>query len=199
MKKKFEHVYQFKISLKGIKPSIWRRIQVPGTYSFWDFHVAIQDVFGWLDYHLHHFEIINPKTSIKEEIGIPADEGWEEMDILPGWELKISRYFSENNKKANYLYDYGDCWEHNVQLEKILSRNPNSNYPICVAGKRACPPEDCGGTSGYADFLEIIMNPSHEQYEEILDWVGGHFDPEHFNINEIEFDDPIMRKKLAFS
>lgn len=197
MAKKIERVYQFKITLKGIKPPIWRRIQVPETYSFWDLHVAIQDSFGWLDYHLHNFEIINPRTGELEEIGIPDEDGWGSVEILAGWKRKISRYFSENSKKANYTYDFGDDWNHDVRLEKILPRDPDSKYPVCTGGKRACPPEDCGGPWGYEDFLEIIMDPGHEEHDEMLEWAGGHFDPEEFDMTEIQFDDPEERLKYA--
>lgn len=198
MKKEFEKVYQFKITLKGVKPPIWRRIQVPATYSFWDLHVALQDAMGWLDYHLHHFEVINPRTGMDEQIGIPADDGWEEEeDILPGWKHKIAKYFTGDNKRAHYVYDYGDNWEHDVQLEKILARDADIKYPVCVGGKRACPPEDCGGIWGYEDFLKIIMDPSHTEHEEMLEWAGEHFDPEHFDVNEVVFDDPEERKKFA--
>ena len=72
-------------------------------------------------------------------------------------------------KKARYIYDYGDDWEHDIKLEKILISDPKSKYPLCTGGKRACPPEDCGGVWGYYDFLEIIMDPSHERYEDILE------------------------------
>jgi hypothetical protein len=198
MARKFEKVYQFKVSLKGIKPPIWRRIQVPETYSFWDLHVAIQDAMGWMDCHLHHFEIENPQTGFVEEIGIPGEEGWEELDTLPGWDRKISKYFSNTIKKAHYLYDYGDCWEHDIKLEKILPKDPKSKYPLCTGGKRACPPEDCGGVWGYSEFLEIIMDPNHERYEEMTDWLGGNFDPEHFDMNKVRFDDPAERRKFAF-
>ncbi len=198
MRKKFDRIYQFKITLKRIKPPIWRRIQVPGTYTFWDLHVAIQDVMGWLDYHLHHFEIINPSTGVKEEIGIPDEDfGWGRI-ILPGWEQKIAKYFSIDNDKAEYIYDYGDNWEHTVKLEKILPREKGIKYPICIGGKRACPPEDCGGIWGYEELLEIIAKPDHERYEEMLDWLGGDFDPEHFDIEEVRFDDPTKRWKYAF-
>jgi hypothetical protein len=196
MAREFEKVYQFKVSLKGIRPPIWRRVQVPETYSFWDLHTAIQDAMGWSDYHLHHFEIENPQTGMVEEIGIPDEEGWGEVDILPGWDHKISKYFSNTMKKARYIYDYGDDWEHDIKLEKILISDPKSKYPLCTGGKRACPPEDCGGIWGYYDFLEIIMDPGHERYEDMLEW-GGDFDPEHFDMNEVRFDDPAMRKKFA--
>jgi hypothetical protein len=196
MARKFEKIYQFKVSLKGIRPLIWRSIQVPETYSFWDLHVAIQDAMGWSDYHLHHFEIENPQIGMVEEIGIPDEEGWGEVEILPGWDRKISKYFSNIMKKAKYIYDYGDDWKHDIKLEKILPKDPKSEYPLCTGGKRACPPEDCGGAWGYSDFLEIIMDPNHERYEEMLEW-GGHFDPEHFDINKVHFHDPAERRKFA--
>ena len=198
MKKKFNQVYQFKITLKGIKPPIWRRIQVPETYTFWDLHVAIQDAMGWLDYHLHSFEMVNPSTGMKVEIGIPDEDFEWEVEILPGWEQKIADWFSMENRLANYTYDFGDDWEHKIQLEKILPRDIKVKYPICVKGKRACPPEDCGGIWGYEDFLEIIKNPDHEEHEEMLEWAGGEFDPEHFDVQEVIFDDPDERRKIAF-
>ena len=127
MKKKFDRVYQFKITLKGVKPPIWRRIQVPEPYTFWDLHVAIQDAMGWEDYHLHEFELVDPSTGMKMEIGIPDEE------ILPGWKQKIVKWFSMENQVAKYTYDFGDNWEHAVKLEKILPRDDNINYPICIA------------------------------------------------------------------
>jgi len=196
MKKKYDHVYQFKITLKGTKPPIWRRIQVPETYSFWDLHVAIQDAMGWLDYHLHQFVIVNPATGMMVEIGIPDNEFG--ANILPDWKQKIASYFSMENPSADYIYDFGDGWEHKIKLEKILSWDANTKYPVCVTGKRACPPEDCGGVWGYKDFLEIISNPDHEEYEEMMEWSGGDFDPEHFDASEVRFDDPAKRRRNAF-
>lgn len=196
MKKRFEKVYQFKITLKGIKPPIWRRIQVPENYSFWGLHVAIQDSMGWTDTHLHHFEIVNPATSMKEEIGIP-DEDFIDTSILAGWKRKIAGYFTGDNSKAEYIYDYGDNWEHTIKLEKILPRKEGIKYPICVDGARACPPEDCGGKWGYKEFLEAITDPNHEMHEELLDWVGGDFDPEYFDKEDVYFDNP--KKRLEYT
>jgi hypothetical protein len=197
MKKKFDQVYQFKISLKDIKPPIWRRIQVPKTYTFWDFHVAIQDSMGWFDSHFHEFEITNPLTGLKTLIGIPEEE-FADYKVLPGWKIKIADYFLRENKSANYIYDFGDNWEHKITLEKILPKENNVTYPLCVKGERACPPEDCGGTYGYEDFLKIIGDPDDEQHERMLEWIGGEFNPEHFNPNEVTFDDPAERFKIAF-
>ena len=199
MAKNYERVCQFKVSLKKISPVIWRRIQVPETYTFWDLHVAIQDVMGWDDCHLHLFEIVNQATDEKEKIGIPDEEEFDINDkTLPGWKQKIARYFSKDNPKAGYLYDFGDNWGHEIKLEDILPREKGVNYPVCVAGERACPPEDCGGIRGYQGFLEIIMNPSHERHEEMFTWVGGKFEPERFDMGKVCFDDPKKRWKQAF-
>jgi len=196
MKKKFDQVYQFKITLRDIKPPIWRRIQVPETYTFWDLHVAIQDAMGWSDYHLYEFEMVDPSTGLKVNIGIPDEDFGRE--ILPGWKQKIADYFSVENRSADYTYDFGDNWEHIIKLEKILPRDKNIDYPICIAGKRACPPEDCGGIWGYENFLEIINDPDNEEYEDMIEWVGGEFDPEHFDVKEVSFDDPDKRRRIAF-
>jgi hypothetical protein len=197
MKKKFDQVYQFKIVLKDIKPSIWRKIQVPKTYTFWDFHVAIQDSMGWFDGHLHEFEITNPLTGLKTLIGIPEEE-FADYKVLPGRKIKIADYFLGENKSANYIYDFGDNWEHEIILEKILPKENNLTYPLCIKGERACPPEDCGGSYGYDNFLEIIRNPNDEQHEEMLEWIGGKFDSEHFDPKKVVFDDPAERFRMAF-
>ncbi len=192
-------IYQFKITLKDIEPSIWRSIQVPQSYSFWDLHVALQDAMGWLDYHLHIFRITNPETDQLDEIGIPDDEAFEdENPCLPGWELPVSNYFEKTGTKADYEYDFGDCWEHEIILEKIVNRIPRQKYPICVAGERACPPEDCGGSLGYVELLDTINNPDDEELESSMEWLGGSFDPEAFDPKNVHFDNPQKRWQQAF-
>ena len=199
MKRKFDRVYQFKITLKGIKPPIWRRIQVPETYTFWDLHVAIQDAMGWEDYHLHEFEMPHPSTGEKRRIGMPSDaDDFLGRKTLSDQNQKISNWFSMKNRVAKYTYDFGDDWIHEIKLEKILPREKDIKYPICIAGKRSCPPEDCGGVWGYKNFLEALRDPKHPQHDELLDWVGGEFDPEHFDVKEVHFDDPAKRRKIAF-
>ena len=188
MKKKFNRVYQFKITLERTKPPIWRRIQVPGTYTFWDLHVAIQDAMGWIDYHLHEFKIVDPLICMKMRIGIPDDEFERYRDILAGWRQRIARWFSMENSVAYYIYDFGDGWEHQVRLERILPRREGVVYPVCIAGKRACPPEDCGGVRGY----EQICKGESEFQEAFSD-----YDPEYFDPKEIVFDDPVERKRHA--
>lgn len=189
-------IYQFKITLKGIRPPIWRRFLVPEDYTFWDLHVAIQDVMGWLDGHLHAFHIKNPMTGHEEEIGLPEEDPlFDDHGILPGWEQQISQYFTPENRKAMYLYDFGDGWEHALVLEQILAAEKGFVYPRCEDGKRACPPEDCGGVWGYANMLEILSNPKHKEHKDTIEWLGKNFEPEDFDATDVHFSDP--RERLA--
>ena len=197
MKKKFDKVYQFKVTLLDIRPPIWRRIQVPETYSFWDLHVAIQDAMGWYDCHLHKFDIANPKTGRRDEIGIPFEDFGNDMGTIAGWKNLIADYFSMENKSCDYVYDFGDNWNHRILLEKIIPHEKGAKYPICIKGKRACPHEDCGGVWGYMDLLEILDDPEHEEYESMKDWVGDEIDPERFDPKEVHFDNPTARQKNA--
>ena len=199
MKKRFNRVYQFKISLRNINPPIWRCIQVPEIYTFWDLHVAIQDAMGWLDYHLHEFKVVDPSTGMKIDIGIPEEEYSEFGETIPGWKEKIAEWFSKDNRKVDYIYDFGDDWVHNIELEDILPKEEGVLYPVCIEGKRACPPEDCGGIWGYERLLNIISDKNHEEYEEMIEWLGGGFDPENFDPKSVGFTDPEKRWKFAFS
>jgi len=197
MKTKYNRVYQFRIKLEDIEPSIWRVIQVPEPYTFWDLHVAIQDAMGWHDCHLHEFILIKPLTEEKIRIGIPPEEFLDD-ETIPGWKEMIADYFSMKNQTAVYTYDFGDNWQHTIALEKILPKEEKQVYPRCIDGKRACPPEDCGSIPGYEDILQILDNPEDEEYEETIQWLGGQYDPEHFEPAEVQFDDPDERFKRAF-
>src|SRR5512145_305250 len=142
-------VYQFRVGLREIVPPIWRLIEVPARYSFWDLHVAIQDAMGWTDSHLHAFRFA-PRGAEGVQIGIPEDDSFEDDEpILPGWEHPIREFFASVGDTAEYEYDFGDSWEHDVRLEAVLPRIKGQKYPRCVSGERACPPEDCGGVVGY--------------------------------------------------
>lgn len=195
-------IYEFKITLREIKPKIWRKIQVPDNYNFWDLHVAIQDAMGWQDYHLHQFEVKDSKTGNKVFIGSPGEDGIAGYEVIPGNKAKISKYFLSPKDEALYEYDFGDGWEHEVLLEKILPAESGTKYPKCIAGKRACPPEDCGGPCGYEELLEVIKNPNSPEYEERMEWLqwqGGNFDPEKFEPDEVYFDDSKERFKGVLS
>jgi hypothetical protein len=181
--------------LEDSQPSIWRQIQVPENYSFWELHVAIQNAMGWYDCHLHQFEITDPHYHEPVTIGKPDNEIGE--SILIEWETKIADYFSSKNKNALYIYDFGDHWCHQITLEKVLAAVAGQTYPRCIAGERACPPEDCGGIDGYHDLIDIMNDPKHEEYEHMLEWLGGELEPEQFNAEDVHFENPAKRLKEA--
>ena len=182
----FKNVYQFKISLDGSRPAIWRRIQVPETYTFWDLNIAIQNTMGWKNIHLSAFEIMNPKTSTKDYIN-NFEEGSEIGLGQLSWEVPLSSYFGHDIKRTHYQYDFGDSWNHTVVCEKICPREPDVTYPICLDGQSACPPEDCGGVGGYAHLIKVMKDPQHPHYEEVMKWIGLPFDPAEFNHKAIKF------------
>ena len=200
-------IYQFKITLLDISPPIWRIIQVPSKYNFWDLHIAIQDSMGWLDYHLHVFRFQSPHKMEGIEIGIPDEEMIEDIEdgaFLPGWDIKICDYFTKPGNKTLYEYDFGDCWEHELILENILPKEIKTKYPRCIAGERACPPEDCGSVPGYYRLLEILKNTKHKEYTETINWLKGHaknyypYHSDEFDPNKVHFDNPNIRFRRAF-
>ena len=194
-------IFQFKITLEGINPIIWRRIHVLAKYSFWDLHVAIQDSMGWFDCHLHAFRYKRPHGTKIIEIGIPIDD-FDDIEVLPGWDEYIADCFVEPGRNIKYEYDFGDSWNHEILLEVILLKEKGIKYPQCIDGQRACPPEDCGGVWGYKNLLKILRDPNHEEYKSMTEWLSGwygKYDPEAFDSKRIKFDNPQKRWKKAFS
>jgi len=192
-------VLQFKVTLLDVDPPVWRRLQVPEKYSFWDLHVAIQDAMGWLDCHLHEFRLAEPSSGAPIVVGIPDDEFESGRETMSGWEVPAIQFLSEPGQKARYEYDFGDGWEHEVLLEALSPAEDGAQYPRCLAGERACPPEDCGGPHGYAEFLQAIADPKHRSHKELLEWAGGEFEPDRFHAEQVGFDDPRERWEIAFS
>ncbi len=182
----YSQVYQFKISLLDIKPLIWRRIQVPENYTFWDLHVAIQSAMGWSDSHLHQFTLIDPITKERILVGQPETEYPTQFKTLVENKIDIAKWFSPGRKNAGYEYDFGDGWLHKVTFEKLLPREKDVKYPRCLGGARACPPEDCGGPWGYQELCEGTSEVQ-EYYEDL--------DPEYFDLKDIDFEDPDARYK----
>jgi len=192
-------VFRFRVALRGVVPPIWREIEVPASYSLWDLHVAIQDAMGWEDRHLHMFVFERDLSGQKAEVGIPDPDLPPGTDsVLAGWELRIAEYFSESGSTAEYKYDFGDGWQHDVTLAAIVPRAKGARYPRCTGGERACPPEDCGGIGGYARLLDIIFDPRHEEFETMRAWIGRRFEPEAFSPAAVRFDNPKRRWKRAF-
>lgn len=182
MAKQISPIYQIQIALKGSKPKIWRRVLVPSDTLLYNFHKIIQTTMGWTNSHLHQFVKGNVFYSVK----YPDDEMWSMNDIdYRKKKLRIRDLLTFEKEKIIYEYDFGDSWQHEIILEKILPPDNTKEYPICVSGKRNCPPEDCGGVWGYAEMLEILSQPDHEDYDDTLEWLGEEFDPEYFNKDEI--------------
>jgi hypothetical protein len=187
---------QFTVTLQGITPKIWRRIQVPSGYSFWDLHVAIQDAMGWTDSHLHLFNVKNPSTGKMDQIGIPSDDdSLFDSQCLAGWEVRIASYFTKKGAGATYEYDFGDDWQHSIVLDAIVESLKVRKRPLCIDGARACPPEDCGGVHGYQEMVRILKDSSDPGYGDMLEWVSSDYDPDHFDPEEVRFDSPKERLK----
>ena len=173
-------IYQIKISLIGAKPPVWRTVLVPSDLDLGAFHDVIQVAMGWTDSHLHQF------MDDKKSYGIPDDDF--ELEMEDETKYKLSQLLKKEKDTITYEYDFGDSWEHKILLEKILPDDGKSVLPVCIKGKRACPPEDCGGIWGYEDLLEAISNPNHPEHEDMLEWLGEEFDPEEFDLEEINDD-----------
>ena len=174
-----QKIYQFKVTLRGIRPPIWRRFQVYDDLTFYQLHRVLQEVMGWYDSHLHLFDFHGWQITDAETLA----EGWNDGE--DGQKVKLKKHFTAEGQKCRYEYDFVDGWEHELLLEKILPVEPGVFYPRCLKGKRACPPEDCGGVWGYADLLEALAKADHPGREDYLEWLGDDFDPEEFDLEAI--------------
>ena len=172
---------QLKIELRDVKPLVWRRLLVPETVTLAKLHLILQRAMGWTNSHLHEYEIA------RERYGVPDDD-----DDWPGAKpltderrVRLKPLIEGGLRRFTYQYDFGDSWEHVIKVEDLVL--PKSGAPpiVCFAGANACPPEDVGGSTGYADFLEVLADPHHEEHTHMLSWAGGAFDPAAFNLTEI--------------
>jgi hypothetical protein len=168
------HVYQLKVTLLDTSPPVWRRVLVDGSRTLEHLHEVIQAAFGWWDYHLHQFEIGGRSYAVpdpEQDWGDPPkDERRTRLDAV-----------AREGTSFRYVYDFGDGWEHRVVVEKVLPAAEVAAVPSCTAGRRACPPEDCGGTWGYRELLGILADPAHPEHEERLAWLGRPFDADAFD------------------
>jgi len=169
-------VYQLKVTLQGIRPPVWRRVQLRDS-SLADLHDVIQISFGWEDDHLHVCAVGGEEYGARDPMG--------EMEYRDERKLKLSQLVAQGIKKFSYTYDFGDNWEHAILIEKTVPAEADARYPRCIAGARAGPPEDCGGPWGYADLVEAVRNPQHEGREDLLEWLGDDFDPEACDLDAI--------------
>ncbi|ABK45419.1 plasmid pRiA4b ORF-3 family protein [Magnetococcus marinus MC-1] len=160
-----------KITLERIRPPIWRRILVLDSFTLFDLHELIQISMGWDNSHLHEFQVG------ERNYGVPDPEFDSFADILPEDQIMLRTVLGRGVKKFSYVYDFGDNWQHKIEIEKVEPVSPDSVYPCLLTGKRACPPDDIGGVWGYAEFLEGWKDPEHPSYEEYQEWVVEDFDP----------------------
>ncbi len=170
-------VYQLKVTIKDSKPPIWRRVLVPGNVTLYDLHEILQVVMGWENYHLHMFTIAG------EIYGDPEDDETGDLGTENETRYRLDQLGLLEKARFSYEYDFGDSWEHAILVEKILPAEKGVHYPVCVTGKRACPPEDVGGVWGYEEFLQAIADPENEEHEEYMGWIGPEFDPEEFDLD----------------
>lgn len=164
---------QLRLSLMEYTPTIWRRLLVPGEIKLSKLHSIFQAAMGWEDYHLHVFEIGECRY------GVPHQE-YDNDDIDE--ESVVLADLVAGRMRFVYEYDFGDCWRHEVVVESIEPVPLILKFAVCVDGQRACPPEDCGGTGGYGDFLDAITDPDHEEHDDYVGWIGRYFDPEAFDL-----------------
>ncbi len=201
-----------RIALKRSKPPIWRRVAVPSNISLGRLHVVIQIAMGWTDSHLHQFTLRytcvkrSPQEIAKRFLESTIDESFinrmggrrvfvskvtpwgEPTDEMAGEDedaVTLAQVCPKVKSKLVYEYDFGDGWEHVIEVQKIVDREPGVEYPVCLAGKKACPPEDCGGLWGFYSMIEAIGDPKHEDHEDMVDWLGEEFDPDAFDLEEV--------------
>jgi Plasmid pRiA4b ORF-3-like protein len=171
-------VYEIKATLVGIEPPIWRRLQVPSTMLLCCLHDCLQALLGWTDSHLHQFERDGKVWSVPE---------WykdEDIKISNESRTPLNRVLKVEGDSIVYKYDFGDNWLHEVALEKIVPCDSALIRPVCLAGERSCPPEDVGGVWGYNEFLEVIFEPGHEEFDHYRGWADG-FQPEYFDLPKV--------------
>jgi hypothetical protein len=172
-------VYQLKVSLRGAKPPIWRRLLVPGDINLARLHAILLAAFGWDGGHLHVFETpYGDFGRADRELGHRAEGSVTLKQVAP-----------DVNDKIRYTYDFGDDWVHDIVVEKVLDADPTTTYPRCTGGKRAAPPDDCGGIWGYEELVDVLANPTHPEHEERLEWLGlddaSQFTPEVFDVEAV--------------
>jgi hypothetical protein len=170
-------VYQVKVVLRDSKPPIWRRVQLRGETALDTFHKILQTLMGWTDSYPHLF-IIDRTFYGKPDLESP-------FEVKDEKDFTLNSLFAGRKKRFAYEYDFEDCWQHELLIEEVITPKERLKYPVCLGGKRAYPPEDCGGIWEYTDILEAIEDPKHPEYYNMLRWVENGLDPDSFNLEEI--------------
>ncbi len=177
-------IYVLEITLHDIEPRIWRRVVVRHNHSLAVLHDISQIVMGWKDCHLHEFDIDSQIYTTR----YPELEHLEERKVRNERRAYLRDVLGREGSRFSYIYDQGDYWQHDVTVVKVSQvETPEGfeRYPLCLAGERACPPEDVGGAPGYAQMREALADPNHEEHESYIDWLGAPFDPEAFDLKAV--------------
>ena len=173
-------IYQMKLTLRGVKPPIWRRVQMRGNSTLATLHQAIQLLMGWYDGHLHEFEA----NGVCYGAPVPAAGPFWGEPVKAESKARLQQVLPEEKCRLTYTYDFGDNWLVDVVLERILPPDDAKRYPLCLAGRRAGPKDDSGGPWGYMELLEIVADPKHPDHEEMKEWLGEGWDAEAFSVEE---------------
>ena len=169
-------VHQLKVTLRSVKPPVWRRIVVRSNSPLGELASVLEAAMGWLGGHLHVFEAEGTWYG-------SADPDWDSNDQDEN-EHRLGDVLATVGSKMRWDYDFGDGWEHDVVVEKITDADPGVEYPLCLAGRGACPPEDCGGPPGYAELLRALADPSHADHDDLRRWAPPGFDPASFDVED---------------
>jgi len=177
-------LYQLKITLRRSKPPIWRRVVVRADTRLDRLHTVIQIAMGWMNCHLHQFSAGSGFALTYYGTPDPEFAGMG-SETLNEKRYTIADLAPAARRKIGYEYDFGDSWEHQVAVEKVLPPDASFAHPVCLAGANACPLEDCGGVGGYYNLLNILADPNHPEHAEMKDWAGGGIDPARFDLERV--------------
>jgi hypothetical protein len=183
------NILSLKITVNNTNPTIWRKVLVPASVKFFDLHHIIQISMGWKNSHLFEFQVGDYKIGY-----IDPNEAFE--DTADAGEVTLDLLLMKEGFMFTYLYDFGDYWQHTIEVEKILEKEIDKVYPVCTGGQLACPPEGSGGIHGFYENLEILKDPKHPEYKEVKRWLGRGYDPEKFNIDKVNKELPKFKSYM---
>ncbi|MGD9704063.1 MAG: plasmid pRiA4b ORF-3 family protein [Acidimicrobiia bacterium] len=175
-------VHRLKVTLRQVKPPIWRRIEVLSDVKLSELSDVLEAAMGWYGGHLHAFEAGGVHYEMPDPDGFGFNRPVDER------KARLGEVLPTVGSKMRWDYDFGDGWEHDVLVEAIEPRRAEVTYPVCLAGKRACPPEDCGGPWGYGNLLAALGDPTHPEHDELTEWAPPGFDPAAFDAGEVTED-----------
>ncbi len=185
-----KRIFQVKATLRETRPPIWRRLELPAELSLLRVHDVLQAAMGWYDCHLHQFVARGVLYGASD-----PEFGFERRSERT---TRLSAILRRPKDRLVYEYDFGDGWELDVVLEKVLEPEAGKRYPVCAAGRRASPPEDCGGIGGFYNLVEVLADSSHPEYADMKEWLGREFDAAAFDLREVnEVLQPSRRKGSA--